>query len=145
MKRFITTGTLTLALTACTTLGDVEKQALHDRAIADARSQPKEIHLAYLQCYALRDVDKDFCKRKVKSTIEGRKDASTWEYILPFDYEVERLGFQAFLRDHGKSCAGIDKGPEFNSDIKAYDVICTDGNHYAVRFDYKNEKWEMAE
>lgn len=145
MKRFITTSAVAIALTSCTTLGDVEKQALHDRAIADARSQPKEIHLAYLQCYALRDVDKDSCKRKVKSEIEGRKDASTWEYILPFDYEVERLGFRAFLRDHGKTCADIDKGPQFNSDTKAYDVICTDGHRYAMRFDYKNVQWELAE
>ncbi|MCB2081550.1 MAG: hypothetical protein H6908_03510 [Hyphomicrobiales bacterium] len=144
MKRLITL-TIPITLAACTTLGNVEKQALHDRAIADARSQPKEIHLAYLQCYALRDVDKDSCKRKVKQTIEGRNGASTWEYILPFDYEAERLGFQAFLRDHGKSCAGIDKGPEFNSDTKAYDVICTDGHRYAMRFDYKNEQWELAE
>lgn len=83
MKRIFTTGAIAVALTACTTLSDVEKQALRDRAISDASSQPKEIHLAYLQCYALRDIDKDSCKRKVKQTIEGRKDASTWEYIRP--------------------------------------------------------------
>lgn len=104
------------------------KQALHDRAITDARKQPKEIHLAYLQCYALRDIDKDNCKQKIKWTIEGRKDASTWEYILPFDYAVERLGFKAFLKDQGKTCSGVEQGPKYNSKIKAYDVFCKDGS-----------------
>lgn len=145
MKHIITTSAIAVALTACTTLSDVEKQALRDRAIADARSQPKEIHLAYLQCYALRDSDKDSCKRKIKWTIEGRKDASTWEYIRPFDYEAERLGFQAFLRDHSKKCAGVDQGPTFNQEISAYDVVCTDGNRYAMQFDYEQLTWKLAE
>lgn len=145
MKRIFTTGAIAVALTACTTLSDVEKQALHDRAIADARNQPKEIHLAYLQCYALDKLDKDRCKRVIKGKIEGRKDASTWEYILPFDYEAERLGFHAFLRDHGKKCAGVDQGPQFNDKATAYDVTCTDGNQYRMRFDYEKAKWLLVE
>ena len=144
MKRLLV-FTIPVALAACTTLGDVEKQALHDRAIADARSQPKEIHLAYLQCQALRDYDKDSCKQKIKWTIDGRKDASTWEYILPFDYEVERLGFKAFLRDQGKTCSGVEQGPKYNSEIKAYDVLCKDGGQYAMRFDSAIGKWKLAE
>lgn len=133
------------ALSACTTLGDVEKKALRDRAIADAKKQPKEVHLAYLQCYALRDIDKKDCKREAKKRTNGRQTAVTWDYILPFDYEAERLGFKAFLQDADKVCAGVNEGPKFNQDAKAYDVRCTDGNQYGMRFDSEKLEWELVE
>ncbi|MBN66538.1 MAG: hypothetical protein CMM94_03100 [Rickettsiales bacterium] len=132
------------ALSACTTLGEVEKEALRDRAIADAKKQPKEVHLAYLQCYGLSDSDKKSCRRSAKHTIEGRKSAVTWDYILPFDYEAERLGFKAFLQDQGKKCAGVNEGPKYNTDSNAYDVICTDGNQYQMRFDGSASTWELV-
>lgn len=133
------------AVSACTTLGDVEKEALRDRAIADARKQSKETHLAYLQCYALRDIDKKDCKREAKTLTTDRQTAVTWDYILPFDYEAERLGFKAFLNNAGKKCAGINEGPKFNQAIKAYDVHCTDGNQYGMRFDSEKLEWELVE
>ena len=133
------------ALSACTTLGEVEKEALRDRAIADAKKQPKEVHLAYLQCYGLSDSDKKSCRRKAAQlAISGRKDASTWDYILPFDYEAERLGFKTFLKDAGKRCAGVDQGPQYNKETNAYDVICTDGNQYQMRFDGSASAWELV-
>ena len=52
MKKTLTLLSIT-ALSACATFSDVEKEALRDRAIADASKQPKEIHLAYLQCLSL--------------------------------------------------------------------------------------------
>lgn len=132
-----------IGLAACTTLGDTEKNALRDRAIADARNQSKEVHLAYLQCYALRDLDKKDCKRTAKKLTTGRQHAVTWDYILPFDYEAERLGFKTFLHDAGKKCAGVNEGPKYNKDSNAYDVICTDGNQYGMRFDREISKWHL--
>jgi hypothetical protein len=132
-------------LASCTTLGNAEKQALQDGAIQNARNQSKEVHLAYLQCYALRDIDKKDCKREAKKLAKNRQEAKTWEYILPFDYEAERLGFTAFLKNKGKACAGVDQGPKYNGKAKTYDVICTDDNEYRMRFDYEKVKWELVE
>jgi hypothetical protein len=145
MKHIITTGAIAVMLAGCTTMGDVEKQALQDGAIQNARNQGKEVHLAYLQCYALRDIDKKDCKRKAKNLAKNRQDARTWEYILPFDYEAERLGFKAFLQNKGKSCSGVDQGPKYNKERNAYDVICTDGKQYGMRFDSKKTEWKLAE
>lgn len=145
MKKSLTIISAMAALSACTTLGDVEKEALRDRGIADARLQPKEMHLAYLQCYGLNQSDKKSCRRKAAQlATSGRNDASTWDYILPFDYEAERLGFKAFLKDAGKSCAGVDQGPQYNKEANAYDVICTDGNQYQMRFDGSASAWELV-
>lgn len=99
----------------------------------------------YLQCYPLRDIDKKDCKRKAKKLTTDRQHAVTWDYILPFDYEVERLGFKAFLRDQGKPCAGVDQGPQYNKEANAYKVICTDGNQYSMRFDRNVLAWELTE
>ena len=145
MKKSLTIITTAAALSACTALGDVEKEALRDRAIADARKLPKEVHLAYLQCYALRDIDKKDCKREVKKLTKDRQTAVTWDYILPFDYEAERLGFKAFLQNAGKKCAGVNEGPQYNKETNAYDVICTDGNQYQMRFDSKKSEWELVQ
>ncbi|MCH2546571.1 MAG: hypothetical protein MK052_03020 [Alphaproteobacteria bacterium] len=144
MKKSLTIMTMA-ALSACTTLGSVEKEALRDRGIADARLQPKEMHLAYLQCYGLNQSDKKSCRRKAAQlATSGRKDASTWDYILPFDYEAERLGFKAFLQDQGKKCASVNEGPKYNTDSNVYDVICTDGNQYQMRFDGSASAWELV-
>ena len=108
------------ALSACTTLGEAESRALSQQAMLDARSENKEVHLAYLQCYGLPKTDKKSCRRKAAAlTQSGRSDANAWDYILPFDYEAERLGFAAFLKDAGKPCAGVDQGPQYNDQSKA--------------------------
>lgn len=144
MKKTLAIATLA-ALAGCTTLGDVEKEALRDRAIADAKAQPKEMHLAYLQCYGLSQSDKKSCRRTAsRLATSGRVDASTWDYILPFDYEAERLGFQTFLKDQGKRCAGVNQGPQYNQKSNAYDVICTDGHQYGMRFDREKSAWELV-
>jgi len=132
-----------LALTGCLTMGEVEKQALTERGIADARKAPKEEHLAYLNCYPLDRGDKDSCRRKIQ-TNPLTKTAITWDYIRPYQYESEKLGFIQFLSDNGKTCSGLDNGPEFNREKRAYEVICKGSNRYFVRFDYKNEAWKMV-
>jgi len=131
-------------LTACMNFSDVEKQALNDRAISDARAQSKAVHLAYLQCYALPDLDKKFCENDIRQTIKDVRAASSWEYVLPFDYEAQRLGFADFLRLHGKSCKGIDAGPKYNAQKKAYDVQCTDGHSYIMQFDSRVMVWRIV-
>ncbi len=143
--KYTLTYLLPLTLSACMNFSDVEKQALSDRAISDARKQPRQVHLAYLQCYALENVDKDFCQRTIRDGIEGSKSASSWEYILPFDYEAEKLGFATFLREHGKACKGINEGSQYNKEKKAYNVRCNDGHNYSMRFDYEGKKWKIVE
>ena len=146
MKKTLTIITTMAALSACTTLGEVESEALSKQAMLDARAEKPEVHLGYLQCYGLPQSDKKSCRRKAaKLTQIGRDTANTWDYILPFDYEAERLGFKAFLNDAGKKCAGVDQGPQFNEATKAYDVHCTDGNQYGMRFDSEKSEWELVE
>lgn len=137
---------LPIALTACNTMGETEKAALNLAAIESARNQSKEVHLAYLQCYGLNQGDKKSCRRKAsRLAISDRGDTSTWEFILPFDYEAERLGFKAFLNDASKSCAGVDQGPQYDKEVNAYNVVCTDGNSYRMRFDSEKKEWSLVD
>ncbi len=144
MKKLLT-YTLPLTISACINFSDVETQALFDRAVADAKKQPKAIHLAYLHCYPLDDVYKDSCKRAIRYTIAGSKDASSWEYIRPFDYEAERLGFATFLRDRGKTCKAINEGPKYNREKDAYNVHCEGGKNYSMRFDSETGNWSIVD
>ena len=139
MKKTILLLSSIMAVSGCT-MGDAEIRALKQGAIHDIRNRPKEAHLAYLQCYALDDVDKDNCQLRAQysNELHERYGAASWEYVRPYDYEAERLGFAQFLRDHGRACKGVDQGPEFDSKAKAYNVICTDGNTYHMRFVYSD-------
>jgi len=142
MKKLIAL-TIPIALSACVGMGETEKTALKEAAIEAARNQSKEVHLAYLQCYPLRDIDKKDCKRKAKKLTTDRQHAVTWDYILPFDYEVERLGFKAFLRDQGKPCAGVNQGPQYNEERQGYVVQCTDGGSYVMAYDRGKGAWRL--
>ncbi len=143
MKRLLTYA-IPITLTACiSSLSNVEKQAISERAVTDARRQPKVVHMEYLQCYALEKLDKDFCQRAIRKNINGVKEAASWEYIIPFNYEAEKLGFAAFLQDKGKKCASINEGPEFVRDKKAYAVKCAGGKNYSMRYNSENQKWVL--
>ncbi len=135
----------TCVLPACTVLGNVEEQALRIRAESDARRQSPEIHLAYLQCYALSRHDKKQCRRRIGRTIDGRKGARSWEYILPFDYEAERLGFERFLEKDGLKCDQVKRGPRYDREHKAYRVVCENGRQYFMRFDRDKKRWSRVE
>ena len=136
---------LPLILTACTHTTTAETQTLHDKAIVDAKRQPKSIHLAYLKCYALQEAAKISCIRVIRDSISDINDMASWEYIHPFDYEAEKLGFAAFLRDHGKVCQHINDGPQYDRTKQVYDVRCSDNYHYSMRFNYKNNVWLIAD
>jgi len=131
----------TLTLSACAGLGDIEKQAIRDKAIEDAQKLPRVVRLAYLNCYALPEVGKKACKREVKFSVPELENASTIEYIRTFGYEGEKLGFKAFLDGKGKPCVGINHGPEYDNTAQAYRVECTDGNSHHMAFDSKQGKW----
>jgi len=132
-----------LAVAGCNTMGKVEKVALAERALADARKAPKEEHLAYLNCYPLDRGDKDNCRRKIKMDSLTRT-AITWDYIRPYRYVSEKLGFVQFLHNNKRTCSGLDNGPLFNEEKKAYEVICKDGNNYLMRFDYGKQTWALV-
>lgn len=131
------------SLSACTT-NSTEKEILQSAAISDAKTASKELHLGYLNCYALPDVDKKNCRSRVSHTHKRRVGASSWDYILPFDYESERLGFAAFLRGKGKSCKGVHDGPKYDQDKKGYVVNCAGGQRYLMRFDRQKGEWQLA-
>lgn len=143
MKRLFTCA-LSIILAACTNLSNAEKSAITQKAIADARESSKEIHFGYLNCYPLEKLEKDNCKRQIKNMAANRKDAISWDYILPFDFEAERIGFVAFLHEQKKICSGINQGPQFSDKLDGYGIDCTDGNHYIMRFDYDRKKWELG-
>ncbi len=130
------------SLSACAT-NSVEKEILQSAALDDIRNAPKEMHLAYMHCYALPEVDKKSCRRRVGHSHERRAGASSWDYILPFDYESERLGFAAFIRDKGKSCDRVDEGPRYDKKHRAYIVECNNGDQYRMRFDRKESMWQL--
>lgn len=132
-----------VSLSACTT-STTEKEILQSTATNDAKKAPKELHLGYLNCYALSDVDKKNCRSRVGHTHKRRANASSWDYILPFDYEAERQGFAAFLRDQGKACDGVNDGPKYDPDKKAYVVNCTGGQRYLMRFDRNKGEWQLV-
>jgi hypothetical protein len=132
------------SLSACVS-SSVEKEILQSTAINDAQRAPKALHLAYLNCYALPDIDKKICQDKASQTHKRRTDATSWDYIHPFDYEAERQGFATFLRDRGKSCLKIDEGPQYDKAEEAYQINCSNGERYLMRFNQKSHQWKIGE
>ncbi|MCA9243653.1 MAG: hypothetical protein KDA32_06865 [Phycisphaerales bacterium] len=105
------------------------------RAVADARSQPERLHLAYLDCYPLPRGAKRRCIAAIAGNTASRVAARSRAYTTAFGYEAERLGFRAFLRDLDKPCAAINDGPLYNVKKNAYHVECVDGHRYDMRYD----------
>ena len=145
MKKILVTTIASLSLAACSTLGETEISALKQAGINDARQADTNMHLAFLQCYALQEVDKKFCQREAGGVNENYKHAITWDYIRPFRYEAERLGFKAFLNQQGKSCDNVNEGPQYQQKNRTYQVNCTNGNQYSMRFDYRESQWHLEE
>lgn len=90
--------------------------------------------MGYMNCYALQPSQKQKCQQKISKSV-------TKEYI----YEAERLGFAEFLRKHKQPCNSISNGVLFNEQKQAYKAICDDKNSYFLRFNYKNNSWEIEE
>jgi len=133
-------------LSGCAMYSMAEKEALAKGAISDIRGKPKEVHLAYLKCYALEESKKDTCRHAVERNhnLQDIITSSSWEYVLPYRYEAERLGFAQFLRDNGRTCKGINKGLLYNKEAKAYEAVCTGGNAYKMRFNRKAGQWVIV-
>ena len=106
-----------------------------------ATNSSDNIHLAYLQCYALQD--KQVCLIKLAAEYIDKKYQQDEEYKTAFQYEAEKLGFLAFLRKQNLPCKSISKGPKFIDQEKAYQVICDCNHHYLMRFDYAKKEWKL--
>ncbi|MCH2547394.1 MAG: hypothetical protein MK052_07285 [Alphaproteobacteria bacterium] len=145
MYKTILTIALSSCLAACNTTSTTEAIVLKEGAIADVRKADKEIHLGFLKCYALPSNDKDNCQRIVGKNHARYEGASSWDYIRPFRYEAERMGFKAFLNDQGKLCNAVNEGPRYDENIKAFQVQCSSGEHYAMQFDRKEMQWKLVE
>lgn len=124
-------------------LGSAEKAALQNQAIADARQQTKNIHLAYLQCYARNESNRNTCYQQLKHNSKGRNDATTWEYIRAFDNEAVKLGFAAFLEQHKHPCTAVTHLPQFNFHSKIYSITCTNNTTYTLQFDKQHTRWRL--
>ena len=85
------------------------------------------------------------CERTIRDHVTNGKQVDSWEYIRPFDYEAGRLGFAVFLRDNGKMCNHINEGPQYDRIKHVYDVRCSEGHQYTMRFDYLVSKWQIVE
>jgi len=131
-------------LTSCST-SKTEIQAMRTGAIVDARNAPKELHLEYLNCYPLPRLEKNRCICKAATKTNITHDASSWDYIHPYNYEAEKLGFIAFIQDQGKKCDGLDQGVLFSEKEKSYIVNCIDGNRHLMKFDRENKQWSLIE
>ena len=145
MKKILLTTVTCLSLSACVGFGKTETEILKAAAINDARQAGTKLHLAFLQCYALKDVDKKSCQTAAGNTNQRYADAVNWEYIRPFRYEAERLGFKAFLNNKNKACQTLNEGPQFNTETKNYAVNCAKGKTYHMRFDYKKGQWHLVD
>jgi len=145
MKKLLPIIIASGCLAACTTHTSTESTVLKEAAIADARKADKEIHLGFLKCYALPSSDKDNCQRIVGKNHARYEGASSWDYIRPFRYESERLGFLAFLTTKDKSCEAVSEGPRFDKETNAFNVRCDSGEHYAMQFDRKELQWQLVE
>lgn len=143
MMKTLTITITALSLAACSSLGQTEINALQQTAINDARDAGKDLHLAFLQCYALPNMDKKNCQRDAGNSNRKYADAVTWDYILPFRYEAEKLGFTAYLNDHGKSCKTINDGPVFDTERKSYVVHCASGETYHMHFNSRENAWHL--
>ncbi len=145
MHKTLLTIAISGCLAACNSTSTTESIVLKEGGIADARKADKEIHLGFLQCYALPSSDKDNCQRMVGKKHARYEGASSWDYIRPFRHESERLGFYSFLNDQGKSCDAVSEGPRYDKETNAFDVRCDSGEHYAMRFDRKAMQWQLVE
>ena len=130
---------ISVSLSSCIT-----KEILQSTAIDDARRAPEGLHLGYLNCYALQEADKKNCRNYISHVHKRRAGVSSWDYILPFDYEAERLGFAAFLRNKGKSCENVNDGPKYDLNKKAYIVNCVGGQRNLMRFNRKKGEWQLV-
>lgn len=145
MKKTLLTTITCLGLTACVGFGKTETEVLKAAAINDAKQAPKELHQAFLQCYGLKDVDKKGCQRAAGSSHERYVNASNWEYILPFRYEAERMGFKDFLNGKGKACTELNEGPKYDPKQKVYVVHCSNNKQYNMRWEWQKGSWQLEE
>ena len=136
-----------VSLSACALMtGETtESRVLKEAAIADAHTAPKELKLDYIRCYALDDGDKEKCHNILGNQFEKRKNASSWDYVRPFEAEMEREGFAAFLRDHGKICTSIEENPKPVSITDGiYSFTCKGGQTYKMSFERSGLNWGLV-
>jgi hypothetical protein len=80
----------------------------------------------YLACYALNPVAKRECLNSLV-------------------FEAEKLGFKQFLNNLNLTCAGIENGPEFIEEKKAYLILCSPNHQYFMQFNYDTFEWKLIE
>src|ERR1044071_2689269 len=130
-----------LILSSCDQ-SEIDKWNKHkEQAVVDAKAIAPEVHLAYLQCYALNYSDKIKCVRKLTDKYIDAQYKNNPHYTSSFQHEAEKLGFLAFLSNAQQSCDYIEAGPEFLNAAKAYLVTCNNGKIYFLKFNYDKNVW----
>ena len=133
--------TLSFILTSCGQADDIPETE-HLGAL-NARMTISEIHMQYLDCYALGKKAKKECLEPMISI--HKKDRKDEKYIQAFQFESEKLGFKSFLNDRYLPCEQINDGPEYIRNIQAYLVKCSPLNQYVMGFDYETGEWKLLQ
>jgi hypothetical protein len=84
------------------------------------------VHDKYLACYALNPAAKQECLNSLA-------------------FEAEKLGFKQFINNLNLPCAGIENGPEFIEEKKAYLILCSPNHQYFMQFNYDTFEWKLIE
>lgn len=113
------------------------------QAISDARNADRDVHLAYLQCYALGN-DKRRCLSQLIANYIDQELRDKIHYTMNYQYEAERLGFVHFLQEQGADCDELRTGPKFFQDTESYVAKCTNGKIYLLKFDDTSKEWKFV-
>lgn len=117
--------------------------SIKERGQSAATKSSTEVHLLYLQCYALNPLEKKVCVDELANMYIEEKYNENQQYKVAFQHESEKLGFLTFIHNNNQKCKKIVEGPGFVDKQKAYKVICTCGNTYFMKFDYEKGKWKL--
>ena len=112
---------------------------------AQGKPSSDEIPSAYLACYALDLETKAACHKYLAAKYIKAATSTDALYIRDFAYGAEKMGFEEFLKQHGKSCQSVAKGPLYNEELGGYEVVCTSGEQYIMRFDNEQGSWNLEE
>lgn len=133
----------TLLLTSCSPPENTSSS--ENLGKSDAGFMSAEVHVAYLNCYPLNELEKNACLKGLALKYISAKQKTDSKYIRAFQYETEKLGFKRFLNSHNLPCEEVSGGPIFDANANAYTVTCKPAKQYLMKFDYIAKKWEMVE
>ena len=105
----------------------------------------EETFYEYLKCYALDQESKKICHDQLRQIHVNSHFRSDEKYAQRFAHSAERIGFENALNRLNTTCRSINNGPLYNKRKEAYEVICTSGEKYLMKFDYELQTWNLVD